>query len=746
MIRSPAITAWLALVVALACAAVSPLAAQASGDTATAHPRVERVIFHGVESVNEGLLRRSIVTRATTCRSPLMLPFCWISSAPVWKERHYLDPIELERDELRIRVFYFERGWRAAEVTAEVVPRDEDVVNVVFTVEEGEPTLVSALRVEQADSVLGRRAIERARLPAEGGPLDLVRLDSAVTFLQDRFAERGFLDATVDDSVAVDRAARLAEVDVALAPGRRSTVDTIEIRGNQKVEDHVIRVAMDLKKGQVLRRGRLLGSQRNLYESNLFRQVLVSVPPTPDSAKPVVVDVREAPLRALSAGAGFNTLDFVQVEAGYTHYDFLGGGRVLNVQGALGNLFASTLNGASIFHHVTPSHLSVVERDAFLRPTWQTTVTLQQPGFRSNQANTVTLTGFARRRIVPAIAVDHGFGASATFTRKLIEGTPASAGYRYEVTRVEAGGVYYCLNFGICAPTLVSVLQQNQRLSPLVLSVFSDRGNNPVTRTAGYTARFDAEHASALTLSDFRYNRASGAYARYFPLRDRRVLAAHARGGWVRSIASTGTAVGLGHPEDLLHPRTRFYAGGARSVRGYGENQLGPRVLTVAASALTDSTLAHPCTAATIADGACDPGDVASSKFDPRPLGGTRVVEGSLEYRRPVWGPIIGAVFVDAGWVGAGGSDILSGGRGAVTPGFGVRYNSPVGPIRVDLGIRPRLVERLPVVTEVVDGNGEHRLVLLSHLKEYDPIESSRSLYRQIVNRLTLHLSIGEAF
>src|SRR5690606_7908116 len=141
-------------------------AAQSSrGDTATVRPRIERVVFRGVEALDERLLRQSIATRATRCRTPLMAPFCWFSSAPLWKERHYLDPLEVERDELRLRVVYFARGWRQTQVAAEVVPRGDDVVDVVFTIDEGEPTRIAALRVAQVGDVLGEGTIRRARLP-----------------------------------------------------------------------------------------------------------------------------------------------------------------------------------------------------------------------------------------------------------------------------------------------------------------------------------------------------------------------------------------------------------------------------------------------------------------------------------------------------------------------------------------------------------------------------------------------------
>ena len=103
-----------------------------------------------------------------------------------------------------------------------------------------------------------------------------------------------------------------------------------------------------------------------------------------------------------------------------------------------------------------------------------------------------------------------------------------------------------------------------------------------------------------------------------------------------------------------------------------------------------------------------------------------------------------GAVFVDAGFVGLG-SSIIANGKGAITPGFGVRYLSPVGPIRVDLGIRPSLTDSLSVITEVIGADGSRRLVQLKAPRNYNPVEGGSGI-KKVLNRLALHLSIGQAF
>jgi len=116
------------------------------------------------------------------------------------------------------------------------------------------------------------------------------------------------------------------------------------------------------------------------------------------------------------------------------------------------------------------------------------------------------------------------------------------------------------------------------------------------------------------------------------------------------------------------------------------------------------------------------------------------VIEGSVEARFPVWRDLMGAVFVDAGMVRQQTNPTLARSKAAITPGFGVRYHSPVGPIRADIGFNPGRTESLPVVTESIV-NGQRTLVTLQQRRTYSPAGGGG-----VFRRMVLHLSIGEAF
>jgi outer membrane protein assembly factor BamA len=739
------------LIVLLLClTAGSRLAAQESEEREA--PEVKDLKWAGVESVSKDDLEESIETEETRCRSLLLKPFCLFSNWSLFKERHFLDRTELRRDVLRIRVFYWKRGWRDAQVDTAITPKDGGV-RVEFKVTEGPPTRISSIRLERPAEIVTDNDVRDVMKVRAGDPLNLLALDSSVVFLEAKLWDKGYGDADARvDTIVIDTLAKAASVRASVDPKWPTVVGRISISGNERVSERTIRNSLTLKEGRPYKRNELVTSQRNLYESNLFRRAVIIVPPQGDSVKHIEITVQEAPLREIRASAGFNTLEFGQVEGRLTRYNWFGGARRLDLRGAVGNLLADALNARFPFQEVLRRPVADHDADQYFSPTWQASVDFTQPWFQSPR-NTLGLSAFSHRRSAPAIFVENGLGASATFTRNLAARAPLSLTYRFELTRVEASDVYFCQNFGICDPADIGALRARQKLSPLAVAFLTDRGDDPLDPRRGYVARADIEHASAFTMSDYRYNRVSAEYRRYKALGRNSVLAWRARGGWVRALESASEALTgeRSTTNSILHPRKRFYAGGAQSVRGYGENQLGPRVLTVDPGKLLNApndTTPALCTREELlaGEGDCDEATgLPSSDFEPRPVGGSTLLEGSVEYRFGLWRALEMAVFVDAGVVGEGDLSTLTKGTSAVTPGFGFRYRTPVGPIRVDLGIKPRLAEHLEIVTEVIDENGFRRIVPLKQRKAYDPLESSSGL-RKVLDRLTLHLSIGQAF
>jgi translocation and assembly module TamA len=758
-------------------------------------PEVKSLTLSGVRSVDRDELLQSIATSASHCKSFLLYAFCPLShSSSIWDKR-YLDRTELRRDVLRIRVFYWIRGFRQTTVDTTVAERGSDEVAVTFKIDEGAPTLVRDVRIHQLDSVLTTAQLNRVIELKKGEPLNLIKLDSTVSHLRAVLQDRGYADARVDTATAVDTAAHRGEATITVNPRWLVHVGPIGIDGNKEVSERTIRNSLSFKTGDLFRRTQIAASQRRLYESGLFQRASIAAlrvrdttraaldsaaarrdslratrdtarAQAPDSAgvqralagdrndtlRAIVVNVAEAPPRISRVSGGFNTFDFVQVDARFSHNNFFGGARRLDAVATLGNLFAKQLNGSTLgglirFENVTEDVTG--DADEFLRPTYNASVDFTQPWLWSPQ-NSGGLGIFAYRRLAPGVFVERGEGANISFTRDVADRVPVSLSYRFELTGVAASDVYFCVNYGVCDLQTIAALREQQRMAPLVLTANLNRANDPLEPRRGYTSQVRLEHASAFTGSSYRYNSVYLDGAGYRPVGNRSVLAVHTRVGWVRALSSTAlaTSTGIDVSGDILHPRTRLYAGGARSVRGVGENQLGPRVLTVPPSKL--AVICPELTGLDVVN--CDlsrtdsaGNTLADRDFVPRPLGGRALLEGSVEFRFPVWRNLFGATFLDGAVLGQGSIETAAKGAGALTPGVGIRYLSPVGPIRVDLGLNPSRADDLPVVTQVMGPDGQLRVVQLKDDWKYNPTKGASGI-TGMVRRLTLHLSIGEAY
>jgi outer membrane protein assembly factor BamA len=744
-------------------------------------PEVRSLALSGVRSVDRAELLQSIATSASRCKSVLLTVFCPLShSDRLWQKR-YLDRTELRRDVLRIRVFYWMRGFRQATVDTVVARRSSEQVAVTFRVAEGSPTLVRAIRVTEQDSVLTGAEISRVVALEPGKPFSLLALDSTVARIRSVLQDRGYADARVDTTTSVDTTARLADATIKIDPRWLVHVGEIVIHGSKSVSERTIKRSLSFRTGDLFRRADLSATQRRLYETGLFLRASITAGRRRDSTsadssigrqrrdtvtagagierqrgrdsiRTVDVNVSEAPPRLARVSGGFNTFDFIQVDGRFTHNNFGGGARQLDAVATVGNLFASGLNGSRIggvigFQDITKD--IVGETSEFLRPTYQGSIDFTQPWLLSPR-NSAGAGVFAYRRMAPSVFVERGEGANVSFTREVADRVPVSLTYRFELTSILAGDVYFCVNYGVCDPQTIAALRERQRLVPLALTALLNRQNDPLAPSRGYTAQARLEHASAYTGSSFRYNSVFFEGAAYRPIGSRSVLATHGRVGFVRALASTRIATRAGDAVsgDILHPRTRLYAGGARSVRGVGENQLGPRVLTLPPKKL--AAICGDLSGDAIAD--CDLSRTDSAgnglqdrDFTPRPLGGRALLEGSVEYRFPLWRNLYGATFIDGALLGQGSLQTATRGAGAVTPGVGVRYRSAVGPIRMDIGLNPTVPEALSVITQVRGADGELKIVQLRDTWKYNPSGGSAGI-TSFLRRLTIHLSIGEAY
>jgi outer membrane protein assembly factor BamA len=732
----PATSALLRALLPASLLIATPFVTHAQGRPASSDPRdsmdVASLTFDGAKAVSTSDLKLVIFTRTSSCRLILFAPVCKLTPNLLFTDRRRTTRDALGEDITSLRVYYWRRGYREAQVDTVLAPAKRGVA-VTFRIVEGEPTRVGTLTVTQRAPVLSPAELAGAVALREGEPLSLVALDSTLARLKVAVWNHGYGDVRIDTIIPAAATGHVVPVTIDVDPRWITRVGVVDFDGNHALSDATLRRALLLQPGALYTHDAVLESERRLFQSPAIARALVVTPPAGDSVKRISVAVTETSPHHASVTLGFNTIEFGQAAVDLRD-NVLGAGRWLALRAAAGNLLGEQLNGHGIFRQAIPD--GAPDASVFLQPTYQGSLTLTQPWIAGARTS-ASVTLFGGRRSLPGVVVDEDLGATVGVVRELAPRLPVGINYRIESTRLRGGAVYFCAGYGICDDATANALTSRQRLAPVSVSAWIDRADDLEAPTRGYTAVLDAEHASGATGSTFSHERiaADGAFYRAFGSSDveedqfPKVLALHGRAGWVI-------------PHGILHPRARFYAGGMQSVRGFAENELGPQVLQVRRASL----LAAGCTDATITSGACDPSSIPSNEFFTRPTGGTSVLEGSAELRLPLGSKLGGVVFLDGAYVGTNGLDLPAHGRGAITPGAGLRYRSPLGVLRIDLGLRPIGAQSLPVVAAVTDASGVEHIVRLATEKSYSPIDPNPGALRSLARRLVVHFAMGQAF
>ncbi len=747
---TPVLAALLALFLASSLGVGDGLSAQEGP------PEVTSLRFQGNLQFQDRALANAIITRETECSSFILAPFCW-AGAGFALDPYLFSAREFARDEARLRLFYYQRGYREAVVDTVVERPSPEEVRITFQIQEGDPVRVEEMNFEGLEELPDSSLVKGLSIGV-GDPLSAPALDAARDTLLTRLRNRGFAHADVLRSYFIPRSTPYqARVSFDLYPGPLTRFGPFHISGNVTVSETVVRRMLPFRPGDLYSQELRFAGQRNLYNLDIlsFADIVPDTTFLPDTIVPLTIQVAEGDAHRVRAGVGFSTADCVNSEARWASRNFFGGARRLQVTGRVSNLLVPQLREPLC---------GDVGKGEYGELNWLVSAEFHQPWVGSPR-NSLTTSIFGERQSLPDIFVRRAFGAGVALTHTLTRSTPLTFSYRPQLSRLDAAEVFFCSNYLVCTQADIRILQGANWIAPIGVSLSRDRRNQPLSPTRGYSALADLEHAGDWTGSDFRYTRLLAEGTWYTQGESRWVLATRLRGGWVRPEGFRG----LGRDRtssDIVHPDKRLYAGGSNSVRGYAQNRLGPRVLQltdVGRLLATEGEDGNPvCTPDQILDLTCDPDLLADDVFLPRPTGGTSLLEGSLEFRFPLTGVAWeAATFLDFGQVWEEDSRLDLGDL-EFTPGLGIRYFSPIGPIRVDLAYRFAGGERLQVVTSqlrpfdsAVDDPDDRLRGPDGAFLPYLPSEElavlgPKVLYGDLgtwsLQRFQIHLSIGQAF
>jgi len=580
-------------------------------------------------------------------------------------EKRFFNELEFRRDVIRLLLLYRQSGYMNAVIDT-LVRREGRDVYLKFRIYEGDPVRLARLDMMGVDSILDVRRLKRDLPLQEGDPFNRALFQASADTVVSRLKNLGYPYADILRNYDVDVAALRAVATLEALPGARMRVGQVLITGPEKVDTGTLRRMLSVRAGDWFRQDQLYLTQRDLYGLGMFRSVNVvladTTPPAGDSTVRVVVRVSEAPRHRIRAGAGYGSLDCFRVQSGWTAYDFLGGARSLDLTGQLSKLGVGVPANSGFKQNVChPLHDDPTSDTA----NYNATLTLRQPAFLSPR-HTASFAVFAERRSEFKAYTRQAVGANLAVTFNARRDVPVTVGYGYSVGRTTADPVVLCERFLLCNASDQAFLLNTRPFGAITISGVRARVNSVLDPSAGSVMQVTLVHASRYVLSDtlYEFNRGELEVAKYYPLSRRSAFAWRIRGG---TILPQRLSL-LGQSTQFVPPDQRFYAGGPNSVRGYARNELGPRVY------VTDSIIVQGT-------------DTTLRNLHASPTGGNTVVTANLELRVPT--PIFPdrvrlGLFVDVGQVWERGDTLTAVSGLRVTPGLGLRFITPLGPVRLD--------------------------------------------------------------
>jgi outer membrane protein assembly complex protein YaeT len=554
-----------------------------------------------------------------------------------------------------IKNLYLTNGFLQADVTPNVSDTTggkKNNLTVKFHIVEGQQTRISELHI------VGNEAVHTDDLVAvigstEGQPFSEAGVASDRNNILAYYYNDGFPQATFVEQILTNDGPNKIGLIYHITEGPRIEVAQVLLTGYQFTRPGIIARQVEVHSNGPLREGDVVDSERRLYNLGIFNRVQIA-PQNPDGTDPVktvVTDVREGNRYTVGYGGGFE---------------------VQRIAGGPSNPNGTTL-GASprgIFEIARNNMfgraqtLSFTGRASTLE--YRATGNYSASNFLTDRNLTLQFTAYADK----AQDVD-------TFTSTRFQGgmdlvdkvsTSSSFVYQYFYRRVKASDISQTIN-----PEQIPLYSQPTLVSGFGVTYARDRRDNPADASRGNFNTVDASDAFKALGSSADFFRFSFQNSTFYPFGREFVFARSMRFGFEEPLGSTvepddpsctPSVSGTVSCETIPLPE-RFFAGGGASLRGFSLNQAGPR---------------DPVTGF--------------------PIGGLALLTFNQELRFPMKLPFVGnrlggTVFYDGGNVYSDVDQITLRWKSpsvtdlnyfSNTVGFGVRYPTPVGPVRVDIG------------------------------------------------------------
>lgn len=443
---------------------------------------------------------------------------------------------QLAGDLEKLRSWYLDRGYINFNIDSTQVSLtpDKQDVYVTINITEGERYTVRDIRIA-GELVIPREELEKLITLKTGEVYSHAKSVETTTAINDRLSAEGYAFANVNLIPELDKDSRTVALTLFVDPGRRIYVRRINITGNTKTRDEVIRRELRQMEGDWMSTEAVSLSRTRLDRLGYFEEVSVETPTVPGTSDQVDINyhVKERPTGSLTAGIGYSDSQGALVNFGLSQENFLGSGNRVAI-----NIDNSSVTKQYRFSYTNPYYTDDGVSRGF------------NVYWREVDAAEADLTSYTAN----SRGVSMGFGIPLT------EVSRGNLSIGYENTELITGTTVaqeildFVNNYG----NVYDVYEGNASWS-------RDTRNKRILATDGSLTSIGLD--VALPGSDLEYYKASFRYLKYFPLTKQTSLSTQITLGYGDGYGDT----------DRLPPFMNYYAGGSRSVRGFDSNSLGPR-------------------------------------------------------------------------------------------------------------------------------------------------------------------------
>jgi outer membrane protein insertion porin family len=443
---------------------------------------------------------------------------------------------KLSADLETLRSYYLDRGYLEFNIDSTQVSITPDMKDIYITINITEGPQYTVSDIKLAGNFLVPEEELRKLIKLEpGGVFVRERLTESIKLITDRLGDEGYAFANVNASPELDKESRKTAFTFYIDPGRRVYVRRINISGNDRTRDEVIRREFRQMEGAWHSTSQINRSKQRVDRLDFFTSVNVETPPVADAPDQVDINVNvtEKPTGAIMFGAGYSDLEGIILNGSVSQNNIFGTGNFLSVSvntGSVNKIFSAsftnpyyTINGISL-------GLDVFKRDI----------------------NT---------RSLPSVGIFNTDTAGATlrFGIPIAENDIVSLGLGAEHTKIDlrANSPQRFFDF-------VEQFGSTTNNLPITLSWARDNRDSAIWTTSGTTHRLFGEFS--LPFAELEYYKASYEHKWFFPISRIFTLMLNGQVG-----------VGDGYSGESLPFFKNFFAGGFNSVRGYNINSLGPR-------------------------------------------------------------------------------------------------------------------------------------------------------------------------